>query len=101
MLSGRGRAYYELGQYQLAVQSLDQAIRLNPNLLVASDVRAYYWRGLSPYQLAIQDLEQVILVDSTNANVHAWMGNVYYRLEQRPQGDAAWDRACRLDSQYC
>jgi len=38
----RGYAYYDLGQYQLAIQDFNEAIRLHPQ-----DALAYYGRGVA------------------------------------------------------
>ena len=46
----RGNAYYDLGQYERAIEDWDEAIRLNPQ---AAD--AYYNRGLAYERLGRQE----------------------------------------------
>jgi tetratricopeptide (TPR) repeat protein len=46
--SNRGLAHHNLGQYEQAIQDLDQAIRLEATVAVA---KAYYNRGLAHQSL--------------------------------------------------
>jgi len=98
--SWRGASYLKLGQDQRAMQDYNHSVFLEPrSWFYEQRGIAYYEMG--QYVLSIQDMVRAIILDSTNAVAYTWKGNAYYELGNNQQGDAAWDAACRLDSQYC
>ena len=68
----RGRSYYELGQYQRAIEDFDKAIELDP-----------------------LDWEE------NNALVYGSRGDAYSALGNITQAEADFAKACSLDSQLC
>jgi tetratricopeptide (TPR) repeat protein len=59
----RGRAWTDRGRYDLAVQDLDHAIKLDPNYPDAFNDRALAYAGLGKYDQAIEDFDQAIRLD--------------------------------------
>ena len=56
-----GEAYFEMGEYDLAIADLSFAIRLDPSLS-----RAFFWRGRAharrmDFDLAVSDFSQALL----------------------------------------
>ena len=96
----RGIAYDNLGEYDLAIQEYDQAIRLKP-----SDPRAYYNRGLdyankSQFERAIQDYDQAVRLDPGNANGFVSRGVAYDGLGQYDRAIQDYDQAIRLNPSF-
>jgi tetratricopeptide (TPR) repeat protein len=82
--NNRGFAYYELGEYDNAIQDESQAIVLKPGYIQALLTRAGSYYMLDNYSKAIQDYNQVLAQDSTNAQA------LYYRGKSKQKtGDAA------------
>jgi len=64
-----GNAYARKGQYDLAIQDYNQAIKLNPNNVNAITNRgnAYFSKG--QYDLAIQDYNQALKLNPNDVDV--------------------------------
>ena len=58
--SNRGNAYSWLGQYLRAIQDFDEAIRLDPQLVLAYYNRGDTYLNLREPQGAVQDLDEAI-----------------------------------------
>jgi Tfp pilus assembly protein PilF len=77
----RGAAYAEAGQYQLALDDYNEAVRLNPN-----DPMTYYNRGnlygrnLGSYQPAIADFNEAVSLNPAYAEAYANRGICYASL---------------------
>jgi tetratricopeptide (TPR) repeat protein len=73
----RGIAYARKGQYDRAIEDLDQAIRLNPNYAASFSNRglAYVRRG--QYDRAIEDLDQAIRLNPNYAAAFNNRGSAY------------------------
>jgi class 3 adenylate cyclase/TolB-like protein/Flp pilus assembly protein TadD len=93
------------GNYDKVVRYCDQMIRISPE-----NYRYYYWTGRA-YQLSLQIstaqewlkkglaiTEQVIDDDPNDAIAHTYAGLIYSRLGKFPEGEAAMNKAMRLDS---
>jgi len=95
-----GQAYYEDGQYHLAIDEFTLAIELEPG------VRGYYWfRGLSYVDLAnfpkaIEDYTSAIALDPANATLHALRGSAYSKYGQSEQAFVDLDKAISLNPNH-
>ena len=57
----RGIAYVELGQYQMAIEDYNKAIRLKPGIMLqAYNNRGNVYTKLGQYQMAIEDFNKAI-----------------------------------------
>jgi tetratricopeptide (TPR) repeat protein len=63
----RGRAFTDLGRYDVALQDFDRAIKLVPEYPDAYNSRALAQAGLGKYDLAIQDFDEAIRLDPNYA----------------------------------
>ena len=59
----RGRGLSDSGQYDRAIQNLDQAIWLDPDYPDAFNSRAIAREGKGEYDQAIRDFDQAVLLD--------------------------------------
>lgn len=93
----RGIAYDDLGQYDLAIQDDDQAIKLAPN-----DARLYSNRGKaygdkSQLDRAIEDFDQAIKLDPNYAQAFVNRGFAYALEGQYDRALQDLDQAIKLD----
>jgi len=82
--SNRGIAYARKGQYDRAIEDLDQAIRLNPNYTEAFRNRGTAYGLKGQLDRAIQDYDQAIRLNPNYAEAYNNRG-----LTKRAKGDSA------------
>jgi hypothetical protein len=97
----KGKAYFEDGKHQLALNEFTTAISLK-----SYDPRLWGWRAvayhyLGQYQRAIEDLDKAIQLDSTIAVHYQNRGNAYSKLGQYKKYDDDSFQACLRDTKYC
>ena len=80
--NNRGLAYARNGQLDRAIEDLDQAIRLDPNLAEAFNNRGTAYGGKGLYVHAIEDLDQAIRLNPNYAMAFNNRGLAY--APQRP-----------------
>ena len=93
----RGDAYSDLGQYALAVEDYDQAIKLDP-----SDEAFYRDRGtayalMGEYARAVQDYDEAINLHPDNADAYYCRGLTKKKMGDDAGGDADIAKAKELD----
>ena len=59
---GRGNTYARRGQYKLAIEYYNKAIRINPNYANAYYIRGIIYLESGQYQKAVQDLSETIRI---------------------------------------
>jgi tetratricopeptide (TPR) repeat protein len=96
----RGNAYEAKGQYDLAIQDFDSAIKRNPN-----DAAAFYSRGSSYFakgqtDSAIQDFDRAIMLDPNDATAFNNRGEAYREKGQQDRAIQDFDRAITLKPNY-
>jgi len=67
----RGRAYYELGDFELALADYEQALALDADYSDALYGRAYAYYSLGRYEAAIADFDQAIALDPSYVDGYA------------------------------
>ena len=77
----RGKANYQLGQYQAAIEDYDQAICLEPKLAFAYNNRGKAKYRLDQYQEAIKDFGQAICLEPKLAVAYYNRGAAKEKLE--------------------
>jgi tetratricopeptide (TPR) repeat protein len=65
--ANRGRAWSDKGQYDRAVEDLDNAVRLDPNFADAFNYRGVARVAQGQYEQAVQDFGQAIKIDPNYA----------------------------------
>ncbi len=83
IFNNRGIAYFDLGEYALAIENYDQALRID-----ATDTDYYNNRGnayanLDEYARAILDYDQAVRIDPGNAIAYNGRGAAYRHLYDR------------------
>ena len=74
----RGRAYFEKGLYNEAIECFTKAIELKPD-----EAYFYGWRGIAYYEKvdygkAIEDFTEAIELEPDEADFYYWRGKAYY-----------------------
>src|SRR5258706_4295112 len=96
----RGNAYEAKGQYDLAIQDFDSAIKRNPN-----DAAAFFSRG-STYlakgqtDTAIEDFDRAIALDPNDATALNNRGEAYREKGQPDRAIQDFDKAIMLKPNY-
>jgi tetratricopeptide (TPR) repeat protein len=98
--ANRGFGYIGNHQYDLAIQDLNEAIRLNPRDPQSFDNRghAYYEKG--QYELAIQDCNEAIRLNPRQPMFHHNRGMTYVELEKWDDAIKDYDQAIALNPKY-
>jgi tetratricopeptide (TPR) repeat protein len=92
----RGWAYFSLGDYQLAIDDYNQAIRLNPDYTEAYYNRGIAYFNLGHYQLAIDDYNQAIRLNPDYAEAYNNRGGAYFRQGNNKLGCRDAQKACAM-----
>jgi tetratricopeptide (TPR) repeat protein len=94
--SSRGLAYARKGQYDHAIEDLDQAIRLNPNDAFAFRNRGTSYARKGQYDHAFEDLDQAIRLNPNDALAFANRGLTYSEKRQYDHAIEDFDQAIKL-----
>ncbi len=95
--ASRGFAFYARGQYDCAIQDLDQAISLSPNIGVYFEYRGNVYRNKGQYDRAIQDFDQAIGLDPKLAHAFYGRGIAYRSKGQYDQSIQDFNQAINLN----
>ena len=92
----RGRAKFELEEYEESISDFDKAVGINPH----NDY--FYWRGLARYNLgeyseAILDFDEAIGIDPHNDYFYYWRGLARYNLGEYSEAILDFDEAIGID----
>jgi tetratricopeptide (TPR) repeat protein len=79
----------ELGQYQQAIQSLNQATKLNPGLIESYLNRGAVYARLNSYQSAIANFNQALKINPESPEAYLLRGEQY--LGNKDYSLALWD----------
>jgi tetratricopeptide (TPR) repeat protein len=92
--NNRGLAYYDLKQYQKAIEDYDQAINQDPDYVAAFNNRGNSYYELAEYQRALSDFNQSLQLDPNYPKAHFNRGLVYYQLNQNDLACNDFQKAC-------
>jgi len=81
--TNRGAAYDKKGQYDRAIEDLDQAIRLDPQFALAFYNRGIFYNSKDQYDRAIENYDQAITLNPNYADAFYKRGNAYYAKGER------------------
>ena len=84
-LLGRGKAFYELGYYDLALKSFDSALARSPNNPIGLNERGKLYMDIENYREATQDFERAVETLPTDTE---FLSNYGKALIQYGQQDA-------------
>ncbi len=101
----RALAYYDLAEFERAINDYSEVIRIDGNRAQTHDDRQlasdYYNRGLAYYrqgafEKAISDFSEVILLDPNDAHAFYNRGGAYYRRRQFDKAISDYNEVIRL-----
>ena len=85
-----------MGQHRRAIDDLNRAIELDPNLATAYLNRGAAYNSLGQYERAIDDLARAIKLDPRNAGAHTNIGLAYFMVNQYDHSIESLSEAVRL-----
>jgi tetratricopeptide (TPR) repeat protein len=96
----RGLIYITLDNYPLAIEDLNEAVKLLP-----SSAKAYFTRGVCLYEMkdytkADEDLTRCIKLDSTNKSAFNYKAAIKFQENDLQGALENYDNVIRLDSSY-
>lgn len=100
-LYNRGRAYEELGQYELALADFNQVIKEDPfNVNAHLSITIDYYNRLNDYENTIFFAEKVLKLDETNASAFTLKGKAHQKLGNLTEALEAYNSAISVDNEY-
>jgi len=90
---------YEAGNYEGAIEDLNQAIKLEPQNAQAYNRRGDAYYRLGDYEQAQTDSSQAILLNPQDANAYFDRGFAYYELGKYKEAIADYTQAIKLNSE--
>ena len=97
----RALNYGQSGDWQLAIEDFDKAIKLCLNDALAYVGRGVAYDELGQYLRAIEDYDKAIKLDPDFGVAYKSRGLAYRKLGQDAKADADKAKACSSDSQWC
>jgi tetratricopeptide (TPR) repeat protein len=88
------------GQYNLAVEQLEQAIAINPNITSPYFELASLYRRLNQDEMAVAIFERLIELDPNNAKAYLRKCETYAAAGLFQEGEPYCEKALDLDPQY-
>ena len=92
----QGDRYYDLGQYEKAVESYSAAIDMQPNNAYFYNARGCAYNGLGEYEKAISDFDKAIKLDSEFVDAYNNRGYAYGSLGKYEKAISDFDKAIEL-----
>ena len=92
--------YYEIGDYQSALQQADRALGWRAELLTARIYQGLARESLGDLAGARQSLEEARRLDPTRADTHNNLGSVYFQLGLYDQATEAFERALAIQADF-
>jgi tetratricopeptide (TPR) repeat protein len=97
--SNRGNGYVGKGQYDLALQDYDEAIKADPQYAKAYNNRGVVYQKQAEYDLAIKDFNAALQLDPDYAHALANRGETYLKMSDYQSASKDFDQALRLKPQ--
>jgi tetratricopeptide (TPR) repeat protein len=99
-LMEEGKQAFNRGDYQLALQILDQAIHINPQCEDAWCGKSQVLYELQEYEKAIQCYDQAIHINPLFKYIWANKGKVLYKLQEYEKAIQCYDQAIQINPQF-
>jgi PGF-CTERM protein len=81
--NNRGAAYYDLKQYERAIEDYSKAIELNPNYVGAYINRGVTYYDLKQYERAIEDFDKAIELNPNLAEAYDYREHALSKLKEQ------------------
>lgn len=95
-----GTTHFQQREYELAINDLDQAIRLDPTYALAYSTKGTALIYLGQFQVAIDELDHAIQLEPQFAVAYRSRGLAYVGLGREERGIEDYDIAIRLDPEF-
>ena len=89
--------FYDSGEYQKAIDSYTEVIRLEPKHVKAYNMRGVSYNVLGQHERAIQDYTEAIRFDPEYEKAYYNRGDAYYDLGQYEKAVKEFTEAIRVD----
>lgn len=98
--NNRGSKYMEIGELRLALDDLNQAVRLNPKYKDAYFNRALLFTQTRQYERAISDLSIIIGLDSRHLESYNNRGFLHFSENKLTEAIYDFTQALKIDPNY-
>jgi tetratricopeptide (TPR) repeat protein len=92
-----GNAYYYSGKYKKAIESYEQAIRINPDDAEAYTNLGCAYAGLDMHKEAIESFKQAIRINPDLADAHYGLGVSYWASGMHEDAIESYKQAIRIN----
>ena len=92
-----GVAYLKKGQWNAAIASLKEAVRLKPDVALSHALLGLAYSNKGQYDLVIASYKEAIRLKPDYADVHLGLGNAYLKKGQWDDAIASFKEAIRLN----
>ncbi|GGA46562.1 serine/threonine-protein kinase [Okeania sp. KiyG1] len=96
----QGDEHHDRGEYEQAIADLNQAIRLNPKLTKAYNLRGIVYDLQREYEQAIANYSKAIRLNPKSALLYNNRGWTYYNQKEYEKAIADYNQAIRLNRIY-
>lgn len=91
---------FKQGAYEAAIEDYDQAIRLNPDYVMAYNFRGIAYASTGELQAAIEDCSKAIELNPDDATAYVNRGEYYFRLGKYDLGLSDFEYTNTVKPQY-
>ncbi|MBN2274972.1 MAG: tetratricopeptide repeat protein [Bacteroidales bacterium] len=92
----RGVAYFNLFEYDAALEDFNQSIELNDTVASAYHSRAMLNYEMKDYAAAVDDFNKVLKLGQENAAIYFNLGMSYFRLEEKEKACPMLQKSCTM-----
>ena len=92
----RANRLFTAHKYQECMNALDEALRLDPNLVPALTLRAKLAMAINRYDVAKESLERAIAADPASSYARFLYGFQFYQQNEMPAGDRGARKGARV-----
>jgi Tfp pilus assembly protein PilF len=90
-----GKAAADLGNYDVAIASLDKAVQADPNNADAYNMLGFSYRKLGDVEKAFENYNQALAINSKHRGANEYIGELYLELDQLDKAEEHLDRLGR------
>jgi len=95
--NNRGNAFFNKGDYNLAIKDFDSAIQLNPTYAKPFNNRGVAYQNKGDYDRAIRDFDEAIRLSPDFAHAFANRGKTYQMKHDYERAAQDYDKAISID----
>jgi len=96
----KGGVYYDLKEYDKALECYDEALKLDKTYVTAYNNKGNIYANLKKYDKALECYNKAIELDSEYASAYYNKGYLYYNLKEYDKALEWYDKAIEVDNEY-